>query len=50
MPSTKKFLSKIQSGDDDFYLLCTLHDDGEEGFDVALSDGAKAWTGKGIGI
>lgn len=40
-------LSRIECGGDQWYLLCTLHDDGYEGIDLNMSDGTKAWNGSG---
>ena len=40
-------LAKLNvGGDDNLYLLTTaIGEGGEEGFDLALSDGVKGWTG-----
>ena len=45
--SERKTLTKLNvGGGDDLYLLTTtIGEDEEEGFDLALSDGVKSWTG-----
>ena len=47
MAEDKKSLCKVETDAGNFFLLTTLHDNGEEGFDLALSDGERAWTGTG---
>ncbi|XP_070565466.1 DNA repair protein XRCC4-like isoform X1 [Ptychodera flava] len=42
----RKTLCKLEAGTDEYFLLTTLHEEGEDGFTMALTDGSQAWTGE----
>ena len=48
MPVTeRRALCKVKTDEGSFYVLTTLHNDGEEGIDLILSDGETTWAAQG---
>ncbi|XP_077979207.1 DNA repair protein XRCC4-like [Glandiceps talaboti] len=43
---TRKTLCKLTASGDEYYLLTTLYEEGDDGFNLVLSNGTAAWTGE----
>ncbi len=51
MATSRDSLCKISSaGKKEYYMMTTLHEDGEDGLDISMCDGDNAWNGSGVDL